>query len=159
MLRGARFSPCKTWRYSLTREWLTGSGKLVMGMLNPAMADAYRDDSTTTLMVRRAQRDGFRLYEAFNLFGLVDTYPAALYRHPDPIGPENDAAILAAVKDADRIIVAWGNNGQLLDRAKAVLRLLDGRTLWCFGVTKTGFPKFPRAIPRDTVLQPYSEAA
>ena len=156
MLRGARFSPCKTWRYSLTREWLTGEGKRVMVMLNSAKADGKRDDSTTTLMVRRTQRDGFRWYEAVNLFALVDTYPEALYRHPDPIGPENDAAILSAVSDADHIIVAWGNNGQHLDRAKAVLRLLGERELWCFGVTKSGEPRFPRAIPRDLPLQPYS---
>ena len=156
MLRGARFSPCKTWRYSLTREWLTGEGKQLLLMLNPSDADALRDDSTTTLMVKRTQRDGFRRYEAANLFGLVDSDPAALYRHPDPIGPENDLAILSAIHDADRIIVAWGNNGHHLDRAKAVLRLLGERELWCFGVTKSGEPRFPRAIPRDLPLQPYS---
>ena len=156
MLRGARFSPCKTWRYSLTREWLTGDGKQVMVMLNPSTADGHRDDATTTLMVRRAQRDGFQRYEAVNLFALVDTYPAALFRHPDPIGPENDAAILAAVNDAARIIVAWGNNGQCGDRARAVLRLLGERELWCFGVTKSGEPRFPRAIPKGLPLQAYS---
>lgn len=155
MLRGARFSPCKTWRYLLTRDWLTGEGKLVMVMLNPSKADDKRDDATTTLMVRRAQRDGFQSYEAVNLFALVDTYPAALFRHPDPIGPENDAAILSAVNGADCVIVAWGNNGQCRDRAKAVLQLLNGRSLWCFGKTNSGEPKFPRALRRDVALEPF----
>ncbi len=158
MLRGARFSPCNTWRYSLTREWLTGNGKLAALMLNPSKADSKRDDPTTTFMVRLAQRDGFQRYEAVNLFALVDTNPAALYRHPNPIGPENDTAILAAIYDADRIIVAWGNNGQHLDRSRVILRLIDGRKLWCFGVTKSGEPRFPRAIPSNIVLQPLVSA-
>ena len=155
MLRGARFSPCKTWRYSLTREWLTGEGKQVLVMLNPSKADDQRDDATTTLMVHRAQRDLFNRYEAVNLFALVDTDPKSLKRHFHPVGPDNDAAIMAAVEDADRIIVAWGNGGQYRDRAKEVLRLLGVRPLWCFGTTKLGEPKFPRALPRWLPLEPY----
>ena len=155
MLRGARFSPCMTWRYSLTREWLTGEGKLTALMLNPSKADGKRDDPTTTFMVRLAQRLGSRYYEAANLFGLVDTNPAALYRHHDPIGPGNDEAILEAISAADRVVVAWGNNGHHLGRAKAVLELIGDRELWCFGVNNTGEPRFPRAVPRDIALVPY----
>lgn len=155
MLRGARFSPCKTWRYSLTREWLTGSGKQLMVMLNPSRADNQRDDATTTLMIRRAQRDGFQRYEAVNLFALVSTDPSILNSHHDPIGPENDRAITAAIEGAYRIIVAWGNNGTIGDRAKSVLRLLEGHQLWCFGQTKAGQPKFPRALPKYLPLQAY----
>ena len=144
-----------TWRYSLTRQWLTGTGKQLLLMLNPSDADAFKNDLTTTIMVGLTQRDGFNRYEAANLFALVDKNPEALYHHPDPIGPENDYYILKAVEDADRIIVAWGNNGHLHDRANEVLKLLDRRPLWCFGQTLSGQPRFPRALPRDITLRPY----
>ena len=153
MLRGALFSPCRTYRYSLTREWLIGDRKQVMVMLNPSSADERFDDATTTLMVRRAQRDGFRCYEAVNLFALIDTDPKGLLNHVDPIGPENDAAIVEAISDSGRIIIAWGNHGALNDRAAAVMRLLEGRDLHCFGRTKSGAPRFPRALRSDAALQ------
>lgn len=153
MLRDALFSPCRTYRYSLTRKWLIGDGKQVMVMLNPSSADERFDDATTTLMLRRAQRDGFRCYEAVNLFALIDTNPRALLHHVDPIGPENDAAIVEAISDADRIICAWGNHGRLHNRAEAVMKLLDGRELYCFGQTKSGAPRFPRALRSDAALQ------
>lgn len=152
MMRGARFSPCRTWRYSLTREWQDGVGKLVMVMLNPSKADDQRDDATTTLMVRRAKRDGFQHYEAVNLFAAVDTDPRGLYRLPDPIGPDNNDAILSAARSADRIIVAWGNHGVLHGRGEIVKNALKGYPLWCFGVTQQGMPRFPRAIPKAAEL-------
>jgi len=156
MLRDAAFSPCRFYRYSLTREWLIGHGKLVMIMLNPSYADRWIDDATTTLMVRRARRDGFGRYEAVNLFALISTDPKLLLNHPDPVGPDNDAAIAKAVSDADRIIVAWGNHGALAGRAAAVMRLLEGRELYCFDRTKTGAPRFPRALRSDTPLEPFN---
>lgn len=153
MIRGAIFSGCRTWRYSLTREWDAGRGKQLMIMLNPSTADDERDDATTIVMVRRAQRDLFRSYEAVNLFALVAIDPKALSRHFHSIGPDNDGAILAAVERADRIIVAWGDNGRLHGRDEEVLRLLGDRELWCFGLTKAGAPRFPRAIRRAAPLE------
>lgn len=158
MLRDATFSPCRTWRYSLKREWLTGEGKTVMIMLNPSKADDQRDDATTTLMVRRAQRDGFKSYEAVNLFALVDTYPKGLYGLTlrEAVGPHADAAIMAAAVSADRIIVAWGNHGGLHNRAEIVVQMLEEFDLWCFGVTASGMPRFPRAIRMDAPLMRFN---
>ena len=149
MFRQADFSPCKTWRYSLRRRWLGGDSKLVMVMLNPSIADETRDDPTTTQMVRRAERGGFGRYEAVNLFALVDTDPQGIYEAADPVAPDNDAAILHAVDDADRIIVAWGNHGSFRGRDKDVLALLAGRELWCFSRTILAAPRFPRALRAD----------
>lgn len=160
--RGAVFSACYTWRYSLTRSWPTitgkGKGKLLAIMLNPSKADHKVDDPTTTFMVHLAQREGFQRYEAVNLFALVSTDPTLLYKHPDPVGAANDDAILKAVKDANEIIVAWGNGGLFKNRASIVTKLLGRYWLWCFGTTKLGMPRFPRAVKSDVLLQHFRSA-
>ncbi len=53
----------------------------------------------------------------------------------DPVGPENDRAILAALKWADQIICAWGTHGAHLDRGPAVEALLraTGKELFSLG--------------------------
>lgn len=158
MMTSAIFSPCRPWRYHLRREWLIGEGQLTACMLNPSRADERRGDPATTFMVRLAQRLGHRFYEAVNLFALVGTDPGCLYHHPDPIGPDNDAAILEAVgraQGAGRVLIAWGNHGAHLDRAARVLELLTGVPLVCFGKTSPGAPRFPRALPRDVAVVPF----
>lgn len=155
---GGAFSPCRTWRYGLHRAWLFGEGQLTACLLNPSIADERRTNPTTTFMVGIAQRRGHQGYEAVNLFALVGTDPDCLYRHPDPVGPDNDAAILEAVgraQGAGRVLIAWGNHGAHLDRAARVLELLTGIPLLCFGKTASGAPRFPRALSRDIDVVPF----
>ena len=148
MERAASFSEDRRYRYLLRRRW--GRGRhLLMVMLNPSRADEQRDDPTTTFCVNRARAKGFGSYAAVNLFALVDPSPDALRRVEDPVGPENDAFIARAVEEADRIVVAWGRHGRLHARDEAVLELLRGRALHCFGRNADGSPRFPRALPTD----------
>ncbi|MDF1702303.1 MAG: DUF1643 domain-containing protein [Planctomycetota bacterium] len=154
MEREAHFSPDRRYRFCLRRRW--GRGKhLVMVMLNPSRADARRDDPTTTFCVNRAREKGFGSYEAVNLFALVDPSPDALRRVADPIGPGNDAWIERAAARADRIVVAWGRHGVLQARDQAVLALLRGRKLHCFGRNADGSPRFPRALPTGVRHVPF----
>lgn len=155
MKRTADFSPCRTWRYRLRREWLIGSGRMLAVLLNPSKAGAHRDDPTTTFMCRLAQREGFRSYEAVNCFAIVGTDPAILKQHPNPVGPLNDSAIRLAAREADGIVIAWGNHGAYMDRSSEVLSLLEDYELMCFGVTKANEPRFPRALRSDIPLIPW----
>ena len=67
---------------------------------------------------------------------------------PDPIGPDNDAAIADGAAWADGIICAWGSHGAHLDRGKAVEHLLSmaAKPLWHLGLTQAGQPKHPLYI-------------
>jgi len=158
MEREAHFSPDRRYRFSLRRRWGAGPG-LLMVMLNPSRADAERDDPTTTFCVNRARERGFGRYEAVNLFALVDPSPAALRTVEDPVGRGNDGWIRRAAKRADRIVVAWGRHGRLLDRERKVLTILRDDTLSCFGHNADGTPRFPRALPRDIHYQPFRDPA
>jgi hypothetical protein len=55
--KDANISPCKKYRYRLTRTW-DDRQLLPFVMLNPSRADAKKDDSTTTRCMKFAMREG-----------------------------------------------------------------------------------------------------
>lgn len=150
MGRAADFSPCGTYRYSLRRVWNSYGPKLTAVLLNPSVADAERDDPTTTFMVNLARRLNYGRYEAVNLFALVSTDPNGLLDHPNPTGgAANERAIMRAVRGGGGVVVAWGGGGDLLKRGRTVADLLQNHELWCLGHNAGGAPRFPRAVRSD----------
>lgn len=152
-----QFSECGQYRYTLRRDFLTGSDKVAFVMLNPSIADAQLDDPTTRRAVAFAQRFDCRKYLAVNLFALRSTDPKGLKAVDDPVGPENNDYLLAAAEWADEMIVAWGAGGAYKERAKAVIELLSHRRLWCLGRTKYGFPRFPLYLAKDTQFEKFTD--
>ncbi len=146
--------PDRTYRYLLTRIWDPSRPPAVFVMLNPSTADAMKDDATIR---RLAGGKGFaRTWGAggvvvVNLFALRSTDPRALLRHPDPVGPVNDAFVRQAVSGARTVIAAWGAGGVQHDRAEAVTGML--------GRTATGQPRHPLCLPKNADLEPYGVAA
>lgn len=140
----ARISPCGTWRFGLMREWGPGPA-LAAVLLNPSTADGARDDATLVRMLGRAQAAGFGRLVVVNLFALRATDPAALRGAADPVGPGNDAAILAAAEGAAMVLCGWGILGRLHGRGAAVEAMLraKGHGLWHLGLTKGGAPRHP----------------
>lgn len=155
---GAVFSPDKTHRYRLWRIWDDTVPPLVMVMLNPSIADEERNDPTVERCQRRAVAGGFGGLQVVNIFALVSTDPAGLYGHSDPVGPDNDTAILDAVKGAGMVICAWGTHGQHVGRAKAVVDLLKGAGVqpYALGINADGSGKHPLYVGYDVKPQPYS---
>ncbi len=142
----AVLSPCRTWRYSLTRTVtdradLGGPRSVTFVGLNPSTADETVDDPTIRRCVGFARRFGYGSLAVANLFSLRATNPRALYTHTDPVGPETDATIRALVHGAGVVVAAWGAHGALHDRGAAVARLVaETATLWCLGATVEGHP-------------------
>lgn len=125
----AVLSPCKNYRYQLTREW--GSGSVVnFVMLNPSTADADTDDHTIRKCMGFARRWGCDGIHVYNLFALRSTDPDNLYGHPDPIGPDNDEHLRHAAMCGHPTIFAWGRHGQLRGRAAKVAPMFaDARVI------------------------------
>ncbi len=144
----AVYSDCERYRYSLTRIWQPSQGRVLFVMLNPSTATEVQNDPTVERCERRARTLGFGGFRVTNIFAWRDTDPRAMRAATDPVGPENDAAILAGVDWADQVIAAWGTHGAHLDRGAQVLALLrqsGGRVLH-LGLTKAGHPKHPLYI-------------
>lgn len=154
----AVWSPCGAYRYSLARAWGAG-GRVCWVMLNPSTADEAANDPTVARCERRARALGYGEHVVVNLFGLRSTDPRRLYRDLDPVGVENDAAILLAARGADLVVCAWGNHGGLFNRGPAVLSALaaSGIVPHVLKWTTAGHPGHPLYLPYTA--QPFPAAA
>ena len=102
----------------------------------------------------RSAQPTLRPDQAAASFGVSD--PTRMMATPDPIGPENDAALLAAANRCEKIIAAWGVRGAYQNRAQAVVRLLASREWWCLGATQDGCPRHPLYVD---ARQPFIRSA
>lgn len=150
LVSDAALSPCGRYRYTLYRRWDLSLPIVAFVMLNPSTADAQKDDPTIRRCIRFAQMWGNGGIVVVNLFALRATDPKALYAAEDPIGPENDMALVSATSGR-RVIAAWGAHGSLRDRARRVMEILADRPMFALGLTKDGHPKHPPARGREFV--------
>lgn len=150
--RDATISRCGLYRYGLGRAWNPFGHGVCYVMLNPSTADATLDDPTIRRCIGFARTLGFGWLSVVNLFALRATNPDELKRHPDPVGPDNDEAILREADAATTIVCAWGAHpiGRL--RAAKVRELLEPRPLRALGVTKYGHPRHPLYLKGDSTL-------
>lgn len=122
---GAIFSPCGKYRYRLWRKWKEGKTLLAL-MLNPSTADQSSNDPTVERMERRARRmSGYGQLVVANIFAFRATEPEDMKAEPEPVGPENNLAIIQAATEADMIIAGWGNHGDHLNRSSEIRKLLQ----------------------------------
>jgi hypothetical protein len=129
---GATFSADHLYRYTLWRRWApSGSGVdngLVFAGLNASTADESKNDPTVRKWIGFGTQWGFGGMTAINMFGWRSTDPHVLKLVGDPVGPENDAAIVRVVSSASRVVLCWGTHrflGELLtERAARVERLI-----------------------------------
>ncbi|MEJ6392912.1 DUF1643 domain-containing protein [Gymnodinialimonas sp. 2305UL16-5] len=144
----AVYSDCERYRYALTRVWDEAGGRVAFVMLNPSTATEVQNDPTVERCERRARALGFGAFRVLNIFAWRATDPRDMRAAADPIGSENDAAILAAPDWADRVICAWGTHGAFLNRGPEVAGLLHatGVPLYHLGLSKGGHPKHPLYI-------------
>lgn len=145
------------YRYSLTREVLTGAAReaaeesgretLTFVMLNPSTADATRDDPTIRRCIRFARDWGYARLKVVNLYAYRATDPRELWRAADPVGPENDHVLALAFGVSDGLVAAWGAHAKP-DRVRAVMSL-PMAPRYALGLTKHGAPRHPLYMPAD----------
>ncbi len=142
----AQISDCGTFRYTLTRVWNCEQPKCVFVMLNPSTADGAQDDQTIRKCVKFAQGWGYGRLDVVNLFALRATDPKEVfkryYESGDPVGPNNDRAIIDTVAGAALVVAAWGAKPMLL-RQQEVLELLADVPLHYLKLSKDGYPAHP----------------
>lgn len=85
-----------------------------------------------------------------NLFAFRATQPADMKAAIDPVGPDNDQALLRVAQDASVIVAAWGNGGAHHSRGDTVRRMLPN--LHFLKLTNAGYPSHPLYLPK--ILKP-----
>lgn len=139
--KGAVFSECGKYRYTLSRVWnINGRVAMCIG-LNPSTANGTKNDTTITNLVKLLQDSDYGALIMTNLFALISPSPEDL-RCPDPV-KDNDKWLEAASMKADDVIFCWGSFKQADYRAKSIIQQYPGAL--CFGKTATGKPLHPLA--------------
>lgn len=169
----AHFSEDRRYRYLLTRGAQGPRGahsRVVFVMLNPSTADHDQNDQTIRKCIGFAERVRHQLWddlaiEIVNLFAIRATDPDNCFAALAPIGGEvNDAAILAACRDADLVVCAWGAYPKAQPRASQVRQMLRvaGVELHRFApprLVKTGrynYPAHPLYLAGDTPIESWA---
>jgi hypothetical protein len=159
---GAEFSPCRTWRYHLWREWDASKKRCAFIMLNPSTADETKNDPTVERCQRRAKAMGYGRLDVGNIFALRSTDPKALYDHYDPVGPANDAWLLRIAEAADLLVLGWGNHGKLGEtpvssgRGARVIDMLRGYRPHTLRITSAGEPGHPLYVAYSEMPVPWT---
>lgn len=148
---GAVISSCKTYRYLLWRIWDADKPMLTYLMLNPTTADDRLNDPTMLRCMRRAEMLGYGGMWVVNLFAVRAIGTERLYHHADPVGPQNDVALLGACMQADTVMCGWGLHGRVLNRGVDIAILLRDKNIatQCFGINENGQPVHPYYLPYD----------
>jgi len=152
----AIFSKCRKYRYVLGRSW-QGTGPVVMFVgLNPSTADETTDDPTIRRCVGFAKAWGFTGLVMLNLFAYRATDPKVMNSYCSPVGEENDAYLRGYHQGSGMTVACWGANGWMrgnrgLDVRRLLLRTEQGK-LYHLGLTpRTGEPKHPLHLKKDTL--------
>ena len=160
MYSDAIISPCRQYRYSLSRMWGTvRTRRCLFIMLNPSTADAFTADPTIRRCLAFCTAWGYDNLEVVNLFAYRATDPKTLIHTPDPVGPDNDLYLKHAITDSTKVICAWGANEAIRVlgyRDQDVLTLVKQyRDPYCLGITKGGYPRHPLYVKGDVQPIPY----
>lgn len=157
--RSAIFSPCRRYRYALTREWATGLVRTAVFIgLNPSTADETEDDPTIRRCIGYAKAWGYGGLCMVNLFALRSTDPRGLYAADDPVGPDNDRYLIGLATGAacmqGIVVAAWGTRGGYKGRDAAVRELLRV-PVHVLRFTKSGHPAHPLYLPKSLTPMPW----
>jgi len=159
MKGSAEFSPCKLFRYKLTREWAEPNEKrrnILFVMLNPSTADENVFDPTVRRCFGFAQRWGFNSMAVGNIYAYRATDPKDMLKARDEgtfiVGKDNDSALFELASEADKIICAWGAMKWAKVRSQKVINFLTRwypDKLYCLKKSKDGSPCHPLYLRND----------
>jgi hypothetical protein len=150
----ATFSPCRRYRYTLTREWDASLPTVVFCGLNPSTADETQDDPTIRRELAFAKAWGYGKLVKVNAYAFRSTDPKGLWRVDDPCGDDNLGHILRAAKSAELFVAAWGNN--IRDGQAFAIRTaftVSHLQMHALRITKQGNPSHPLYLPQT--LKPF----
>ena len=163
-------------------------------MLNPSVADALVNDPTIEKIIKFARElrlatssDGtdfelrqHHVLDVGNLYAYRATDPKELRRAAAQdvlglgtriIGPDNDVHLSRMAYGAETVVIGWGANSPLPERAGEVINLLraaqarrfgvrhEETTLYCLKQNKDGSPIHPLYQRDDSQFVPYVEPA
>ena len=159
------FSADRAYRYWLEVETPSGDPAKTCAflMLNPITADENASDHTVRRCMGFAERDGYGRLVIVNLRALRSAVPNVRGVVNDPVGPDNDAHVREAARQADVIVCAWGNwggraNPQVIAVGEMLLAADRRKKLRTLGdLTDGGHPPHPSRQPYEHRMRPWRD--
>lgn len=154
-IKGADFSDCKLYRYSLWRIWDESKPFIMFIGLNPSTANADTDDPTIRRVKSIAENLGYGGVYMCNCFSYISTNPNFLKNESLEAMVRNGVIIARVAKSCADIIFAWGNFSIVRDMG------LDQKLSEIFPqakalhINKNGSPKHPLYCRKDIVPVPF----
>ncbi|MFK7732938.1 MAG: DUF1643 domain-containing protein [Pseudomonadales bacterium] len=130
-------------------------------MLNPATADANRNDPTIRRCMGFAARENCTELSVVNLYSLRAVKPPDLLAAPTRARyrKKNLNVCAEAMANAELIICAWGVHAEAPRVAEFMAKAKEmGVKLHCLGTTKHGAPRHPLYLRLNAPLLPYCAA-
>ena len=166
------FSECRSYRWILKRELLTGKKTLVFIGLNPSEANSVKNDRTLIRIINFCSRWNYKHIYIINLFGLISKSPSQLLKSKNPIGEMNDLITLKVLEFWSKNIncdlwLGWGDKGKLYRRDREVLKLIKNHSniksnhtnhskrILSMGFSKKGSPRHPLYMPNESFLKQF----
>lgn len=158
----AIFSPCGKYRYRLEGRHDKPGIVVCMIGVNPSIAGAEVNDATIRKDFGFGEIHGWGKLIKVNLCARVSTDVRNLAKDDDPVGPENDEYLSAAMREADLVIACWGPPSKLPKRLRnrwqnvLAHARFHGVQLHCIGTTSEGHPRHPLMTPYNTPITPWN---
>lgn len=155
--KGAEFSDCGKYRFSLWRIWDETKPFIMFIGLNPSTANADTDDHTITTVRRFAKDWGYGGVFMLNCFPFISTDPKrleGLFLNDIYMRVNEDRLKWAGAKCSE-IVFAWGSFKVVREQG------IDARMWWMFPTAKAlkinadGSPHHPLRLPSRTQLVKY----
>lgn len=141
------------YRWELSEVWDASLPAAMFLMMNPSVASVEHSDPTLMKTGRYARAWGYGAQLIGNVHAYRATDSARLLEVDDPVGPENDAAILSMARRANVVILAYGKPKPkaLHTRGPAVAAMLRdaGINLSYLRLSGDGTPWHPLYLPGD----------
>ena len=156
--------PNDCYRLRLDREvdpLLDGKVAALCGV-NPSKAGAEANDHTIRKDIGFSRVHGWKRFIKINKFAHVATDVRELVGVVDPVGPDNDAYIEAAIREADIFVPCWGPLSKLPKHLRSrwleVVAIAQsvGKPIYCFGTAKDGQPLHTLTLAYSTPLVPWN---
>lgn len=158
----AKFSDCRRYRYGLRETWDENLPAVMFLMMNPSVANLDHADPTLIRTGTYARVWGFGSQFIGNIHAYRTTDKERLRFTNDPVGPENDATLLAMTSNCRMVVLAYGQPHRTLrPRGAAVVRMLHdaGANLAYLELSQDGTPKHPLYLKGDLLPQAYKVQA
>jgi len=145
----ATFDPTRQYRYTLTRCWDASGPRIMWLLCNPSTADENVLDPTLKRCYKWSLDLGYGSFEVTNMFAYRSTDPRGLRSVEDPVGPENDEAILGACGRASMVVLGWGDVASVLgqkfdQREQQLTYMLWHHHVTTYALAVTGRTRRPR---------------